>query len=112
MAIQATTRPNTLAGREVNGRGRTGSGKTLAFALAPLARTAGQGAESGQRLRVQVAHRRSVAVNQVPIARPRSRIFLEGWLRIRGRWRWPFRRTVSRTRRSQTSTRRGPDERA
>ncbi|MFG1805078.1 DEAD/DEAH box helicase [Streptomyces sp. NPDC049040] len=38
--IQAATLPNTLAGRDVLGRGRTGSGKTLAFGLALLVRTA------------------------------------------------------------------------
>ncbi|WP_037850901.1 DEAD/DEAH box helicase, partial [Streptomyces sp. NRRL S-340] len=37
--IQAATLPNSLAGRDVLGRGRTGSGKTLAFGLAVLART-------------------------------------------------------------------------
>ncbi|MCQ4082029.1 DEAD/DEAH box helicase [Streptomyces sp. RB6PN25] len=41
--IQAATLPNSLAGRDVLGRGRTGSGKTLAFGLALLARTAGRG---------------------------------------------------------------------
>ncbi|MET8830619.1 DEAD/DEAH box helicase [Streptomyces sp. NPDC004610] len=39
--IQAATLPNSLAGRDVLGRGRTGSGKTLAFGLALLGRTAG-----------------------------------------------------------------------
>ncbi|WP_354641391.1 DEAD/DEAH box helicase [Kitasatospora camelliae] len=43
--IQAATLPNSLAGRDVLGRGRTGSGKTLAFGLAVLARTAGRQAE-------------------------------------------------------------------
>ncbi|MGF1430924.1 DEAD/DEAH box helicase [Kitasatospora sp. LaBMicrA B282] len=43
--IQAATLPNSLAGRDVLGRGRTGSGKTLSFGLAVLARTAGQQAE-------------------------------------------------------------------
>ncbi len=43
--IQAATLPNSLAGRDVLGRGRTGSGKTLAFGLALLARTAGRRAE-------------------------------------------------------------------
>jgi superfamily II DNA/RNA helicase len=38
--IQATTLPDTLAGRDVLGRGRTGSGKTYAFALPVLARLA------------------------------------------------------------------------
>lgn len=31
--IQTKTLPDTLAGRDVLGRGKTGSGKTLAFAL-------------------------------------------------------------------------------
>ncbi|MEV6160536.1 DEAD/DEAH box helicase [Streptomyces sp. NPDC052052] len=43
--IQGATLPNTLAGRDVLGRGRTGSGKTLAFGLALLARTSGRRAE-------------------------------------------------------------------
>lgn len=38
--IQAATLPDTLAGRDVLGRGRTGSGKTLAFALPLVARLA------------------------------------------------------------------------
>ncbi|MBT2405645.1 DEAD/DEAH box helicase [Streptomyces sp. ISL-87] len=43
--IQAATLPNSLAGRDLLGRGRTGSGKTLAFGLALLARTAGHRAQ-------------------------------------------------------------------
>lgn len=39
--IQTATLPDTLAGRDVLGRGRTGSGKTLAFALPLVARLAG-----------------------------------------------------------------------
>lgn len=38
--IQAATLPDSLAGRDVLGRGRTGSGKTLAFCLPLVARTA------------------------------------------------------------------------
>ncbi len=48
--IQAAILPNSLAGRDVLGRGRTGSGKTLAFGLALLARTAGRRAEPRQPL--------------------------------------------------------------
>lgn len=40
LPIQAATLPDTLAGRDVLGRGRTGSGKTYAFALPVLARLA------------------------------------------------------------------------
>ncbi|MRG60176.1 DEAD/DEAH box helicase [Agromyces sp. CFH 90414] len=36
--IQADTLPDTLAGRDVLGRGKTGSGKTIAFALPMVAR--------------------------------------------------------------------------
>ena len=39
--IQRATLADTLAGRDVLGRGRTGSGKTLAFALPMVARLAG-----------------------------------------------------------------------
>ena len=38
--IQTATLPDSLAGRDVLGRGRTGSGKTLAFALPVVARLA------------------------------------------------------------------------
>jgi superfamily II DNA/RNA helicase len=39
--IQVATLPDTLAGRDVLGRGRTGSGKTLAFAIPLVARLSG-----------------------------------------------------------------------
>ncbi len=41
--IQSATLPDSLAGRDVLGRGRTGSGKTLAFALPVVARLAASG---------------------------------------------------------------------
>ncbi len=41
--IQADTLPDSLAGRDVLGRGRTGSGKTLAFALPLVTRLAPEG---------------------------------------------------------------------
>jgi superfamily II DNA/RNA helicase len=40
MPIQVATLPDTLAGRDVLGRGKTGSGKTYAFALPLLTRLA------------------------------------------------------------------------
>ncbi|MGD7733465.1 DEAD/DEAH box helicase [Propionibacteriaceae bacterium G57] len=40
--IQADTLPDTLAGRDVLGRGKTGSGKTLAFAIPLVAALAGR----------------------------------------------------------------------
>jgi len=39
--IQIETLPDTLAGRDVLGRGKTGSGKTLAFAIPMVSRLAG-----------------------------------------------------------------------
>ncbi len=47
--IQVDTLPDTLAGRDVLGRGRTGSGKTLAFSLPLVARLATQLAGGGRR---------------------------------------------------------------
>jgi len=41
LPIQASTLADTLAGRDVLGRGRTGSGKTLAFAIPLVARLVG-----------------------------------------------------------------------
>ena len=41
--IQAATLPDSLAGRDVLGRGRTGSGKTIAFALPIVTALAGSG---------------------------------------------------------------------
>jgi len=41
--IQLATLPDTLAGKDVLGRGRTGSGKTLAFALPTVTRLAAAG---------------------------------------------------------------------
>ncbi|MEU3493724.1 DEAD/DEAH box helicase [Kitasatospora cineracea] len=59
--IQAATLPNSLAGRDVLGRGRTGSGKTLAFGLALLARTAGRKAEPGRPLALVLVPTRELA---------------------------------------------------
>ena len=39
--IQVATLPDTLAGRDVLGRGKTGSGKTLAFSIPLVSRLAG-----------------------------------------------------------------------
>ncbi|MFE7387806.1 DEAD/DEAH box helicase [Streptomyces sp. NPDC057582] len=59
--IQAATLPNSLAGRDVLGRGRTGSGKTLAFGLALLARTAGRRAEARHPLALVLVPTRELA---------------------------------------------------
>lgn len=59
--IQAATLPNSLAGRDILGRGRTGSGKTLAFGLALLARTAGQKADPKRPLALVLVPTRELA---------------------------------------------------
>ncbi|MEU4087614.1 DEAD/DEAH box helicase [Streptomyces aureus] len=59
--IQGATLPNSLAGRDVLGRGRTGSGKTLAFGLALLARTSGRRAEPRSPLALVLVPTRELA---------------------------------------------------
>ncbi|OIJ95506.1 DEAD/DEAH box helicase [Streptomyces sp. MUSC 14] len=59
--IQAATLPNSLAGRDLLGRGRTGSGKTLAFGLALLARTTGLRAEAKAPLALVLVPTRELA---------------------------------------------------
>ncbi|MBD0670196.1 DEAD/DEAH box helicase [Streptomyces sp. CBMA156] len=59
--IQAATLPNSLAGRDVLGRGRTGSGKTIAFGLAVLARTTGRRAEPRRPLAMVLVPTRELA---------------------------------------------------
>lgn len=71
--IQAATLPNSLAGRDVLGRGRTGSGKTLAFGLALLVRTAGQRAESRQPLALILVPTRELAQQVTDALAPYAR---------------------------------------
>ncbi|NJQ04715.1 DEAD/DEAH box helicase [Streptomyces lonarensis] len=71
--IQGATLPNTLAGRDVLGRGRTGSGKTLAFGLAMLARTAGQRAEPRQPLAMVLVPTRELAQQVTDALTPYAR---------------------------------------
>ncbi|MGI5340664.1 DEAD/DEAH box helicase [Streptomyces sp. CA-181903] len=71
--IQAATLPNSLAGRDVLGRGRTGSGKTLAFGLAVLARTAGRRAEPRQPLALVLVPTRELAQQVADALSPYAR---------------------------------------
>ncbi|MFI7213827.1 DEAD/DEAH box helicase [Micromonospora maritima] len=59
--IQSATLPDSLAGRDVLGRGRTGSGKTLAFGLPLLHRTAGHRARPGRPLALVLVPTRELA---------------------------------------------------
>jgi superfamily II DNA/RNA helicase len=71
--IQAATLPNSLAGRDVLGRGRTGSGKTLAFGLAVLARTAGRRAEPRRPLALVLVPTRELAQQVTDALTPYAR---------------------------------------
>ncbi|QES49293.1 DEAD/DEAH box helicase [Streptomyces venezuelae] len=71
--IQGATLPNSLAGRDVLGRGRTGSGKTLAFGLALLARTSGQFAEPRQPLALVLVPTRELAQQVTDALTPYAR---------------------------------------
>ncbi|MGW2865935.1 DEAD/DEAH box helicase [Streptomyces sp. NPDC001205] len=71
--IQAATLPNSLAGRDVLGRGRTGSGKTLAFGLALLARTAGRRADSKKPLALILVPTRELAQQVTDALTPYAR---------------------------------------
>ncbi|GAA4844183.1 DEAD/DEAH box helicase [Kitasatospora terrestris] len=59
--IQAATLPDSLAGRDVLGRGRTGSGKTLAFGIPLLVRTAGRRADARRPLALVLVPTRELA---------------------------------------------------
>ncbi len=59
--IQAATLPNSLAGRDLLGRGRTGSGKTLAFGLPLLTHTTGAKAEPKSPLALVLVPTRELA---------------------------------------------------
>ncbi|MDQ1531194.1 MAG: hypothetical protein QOE37_1299 [Microbacteriaceae bacterium] len=72
--IQTATLPDSLAGRDVLGRGRTGSGKTLAFALPLVARLAGRlaggGRRSGRPLGLVLAPTRELATQIAAVIEP------------------------------------------
>ena len=59
--IQVQTLPDTLAGRDVLGRGKTGSGKTLAFSIPLVARLAGHKRVPGRPAGLVLAPTRELA---------------------------------------------------
>ena len=68
--IQAATLPDSLAGRDVLGRGRTGSGKTYAFALPLVARLTAGRAASGRPRALVLAPTRELAAQIAEAIRP------------------------------------------
>ncbi|MFI7604192.1 DEAD/DEAH box helicase [Micromonospora sp. NPDC049366] len=71
--IQSATLPDSLAGRDVLGRGRTGSGKTLAFGLPLLHRTAGHRARPGRPLALILVPTRELAQQVTTALAPYAR---------------------------------------
>ncbi|MFG1890027.1 DEAD/DEAH box helicase [Micromonospora sp. NPDC049051] len=71
--IQSATLPDSLAGRDVLGRGRTGSGKTLAFGLPLLSRTAGRRARPGRPLALVLVPTRELAQQVTAALAPYAR---------------------------------------
>ena len=68
--IQVATLPDTLAGRDVLGRGRTGSGKTLAFSLPLAARLAGGRRHPRQARALVLVPTRELANQVLAVVRP------------------------------------------
>ncbi|MGN6446129.1 DEAD/DEAH box helicase [Amnibacterium sp.] len=68
--IQTATLPDSLAGRDVLGRGRTGSGKTLAFALPLVSRLAGGQRRSGRPRGLVLAPTRELATQSAAVVQP------------------------------------------
>jgi superfamily II DNA/RNA helicase len=68
--IQTATLPDSLAGRDVLGRGRTGSGKTLAFALPLVTRLAGGQRRSGRPRGLVLAPTRELATQIAAVVQP------------------------------------------
>lgn len=61
--IQADTLPDSLAGRDILGRGRTGSGKTLAFSI-PLITRLGSFDSLGEEFRKEIKHRKKASLEE------------------------------------------------
>lgn len=73
LSIQSATLPDTLAGRDVLGRGRTGSGKTLAFSLPLVARLAGGRRRTRQARGLVLVPTRELANQVLAVIEPLAR---------------------------------------
>jgi len=71
--IQRDTLPDSLAGRDVLGRGRTGSGKTIAFALPMVARLTGTASRPGHPRGLILAPTRELASQIAATIEPLAR---------------------------------------
>ena len=85
--IQIATLADTLAGRDVLGRGRTGSGKTLAFAIPMVARLTGGSRRARQPRGLVLVPTRELANQVLSVVEPLARtagLERDGRLRRRG----------------------------
>jgi superfamily II DNA/RNA helicase len=71
--IQIATLPDTLAGRDVLGRGRTGSGKTLAFSIPLVARLTGGTRRTRQARSLVLVPTRELANQVLAVVEPLAR---------------------------------------
>ena len=72
--IQVATLPDTLAGRDVLGRGRTGSGKTLAFSLPLVVRLTGGARRPRQPRGLVLVPTRELANQVLAVVAPLARV--------------------------------------
>jgi superfamily II DNA/RNA helicase len=68
--IQAATLPDTLAGRDVLGRGKTGSGKTLAFSIPLVSRLSGRTRQASRPAGLVLAPTRELATQITATLQP------------------------------------------
>jgi superfamily II DNA/RNA helicase len=73
LSIQSATLPDTLAGRDVLGRGRTGSGKTLAFSLPLVTRLIGGNRRARQARGLVLVPTRELANQVLAVIEPLAR---------------------------------------
>jgi hypothetical protein len=72
--IQAATLPDTLAGRDVLGRGKTGSGKTLAFSIPLVSRLAGRARQASRPAGLVLAPTRELATQITATLQPLAEV--------------------------------------
>src|SRR5947209_12876202 len=72
--IQVQTLPDTLAGRDVLGRGKTGSGKTLAFAIPLVSRLDPANRQPGRPTGLVLAPTRELATQIAAAIEPLAKV--------------------------------------
>ena len=73
--IQAATLPDTLAGRDVLGRGKTGSGKTLAFSIPLVSRLSGHVSQPSRPAGLVLAPTRELATQITATLQPLAQAY-------------------------------------